>query len=128
MTGLFPLSAPARTIIVDPSHPEAADFGDLPAAITAASAGDTILLAPDDYGDVSLDKPLHLVGAGYFLGEIFRNLPNRSAAIIDTLYLRRDQYVGVAVGRISAIAAPEAWIDSVAGKPCLSYAILHDDY
>jgi hypothetical protein len=46
-----------------------ADFNSLSSAISAASAGDTLHVegSPNSYGSVTVNKPLTLIGTGYFL-------------------------------------------------------------
>ncbi len=55
-----------------------ADFDDINAAIAAASAGDTLYIEGTqyNYGEVTLDKPLVIIGPGYFLLENDSTLAN----------------------------------------------------
>lgn len=61
-----------------------ADFSNIAAAIAAASAGDTLYIEGTqyNYGDVTLDKPLVLIGPGYFLTENDSTQANQSPAQI----------------------------------------------
>ena len=47
------------------------DYSSLPDAITNASAGDTLYVhgSPFSYGDITIDKKLHIIGPGYYLAE-----------------------------------------------------------
>lgn len=62
-----------------------ADFSDITAAIAAAGEGDTLYIEGSqyNYGDVTLDKPLVLIGPGYFLTENDSTQANQSSAMID---------------------------------------------
>lgn len=65
---LFSTASIATTITVDnKTSNSGAQYTSLQAAITAATAGDTILVAgsPTSYGTVSMNKELHIVGVGY---------------------------------------------------------------
>lgn len=61
-----------------------ADFDDINAAIAAASAGDTLYIEGTqyNYGDVTLDKSLVIIGPGYFLTENDSTQANQSPAQI----------------------------------------------
>ncbi|MBK1876266.1 hypothetical protein [Pelagicoccus mobilis] len=75
----------AATHTVDNANPGAADFDTLSAAITAAAAGDTLILAGSStsYGSVTLNKELHLIGPGWFIEGNFPDASETHGAIID---------------------------------------------
>lgn len=79
--------ATATTYTVDNDNPGAADFDSLSVAIAAASPGDTLLLAGSTatYGDVTIDKELHLVGPGYFHTSNFPDAVPQPGAIISSI-------------------------------------------
>jgi hypothetical protein len=64
-----------------------ADFSDITTAISAASEGDTLYIEGTqyNYGDVTLNKPLVLIGPGFFLTENDSTQANQSSAMIDQL-------------------------------------------
>lgn len=69
---LFLFTSLGATIwTVDKNPNNNANYTDITTAITNANAGDTIYVAGHaiDYGNVTLNKELHLVGPGYFLDE-----------------------------------------------------------
>lgn len=55
------------THTVDNNSPSGADFDNIPAAIAAAASGDTIYVHPSpvDYGDITLNKVLHIRSLGH---------------------------------------------------------------
>lgn len=57
----------ASTVVVPAGIPVAAG-SDLQAAINAAPAGSTLLIAPSDYAPVTIPKPLHLISTASQLG------------------------------------------------------------
>ncbi len=73
----------AATITVNNNVGAVADHSNMADAIAAASAGDTLLVAGSatSYGTATLDKPLKIVGPGYFLAE--NNLPSVTPGVGD---------------------------------------------
>jgi len=63
------VSAIATTRTVNNNTPSPGQFSTIQAAITAASAGDTILVkaSPTSYGDFTINKKLHIIGEGWQL-------------------------------------------------------------
>lgn len=66
---LLTLPCTAGILVVDNNPGNAAHYSTLAAAMSAASAGDTILVvgSPDSYGRLTLNKRLVLFGPGYLL-------------------------------------------------------------
>ncbi len=71
-------------------------FTNLQTAIDAATAGDTIYVhgSPNTYGDITLNKRLTLVGAGYYLTGTVNNFPS----MVTNLYLDTIQFFNGASG------------------------------
>ena len=66
-----------------------ADFIDLPSAVAAAIAGDTIHVepSPTSYGTITINKELVLIGAGFHLGENMGLQANAITSKILRIYL-----------------------------------------
>jgi len=62
---IISVSATVRTVSNNPNA--VAQFNNIPAAIAAASAGDTIYVAgsPNNYGNITIDRKLVIIGAGF---------------------------------------------------------------
>lgn len=80
------LSLPGQTIVsVSGSSGFAADFTSLQEAIDSVPANSVIYVHAGTYGDVTFDKPLSIIGPGYFLAENPETQVNPGAAILQTL-------------------------------------------
>lgn len=109
-----------KALLVDPDHPQAQTsdvdlpFDTLPNALTAASDGDVIFLAQDDYsvGNLTIDKDVALVGMGpamrdssynYYSGVVLSGnitfTPGATAAPWKTLYAQDIHFYSDAGGK-----------------------------
>jgi hypothetical protein len=75
----------ANVLTVSNNPNAVAQYNNIPAAITAASAGDTIYVAgsPTNYGNITIDRRLVIIGAGF--GN--PNTPTGYATSINYIYL-----------------------------------------
>lgn len=112
LAGIIPLEAAVIRLDNRPGRPS--DFPDLGTAISKAQSGDVIYVAgsPENYGAgkrLEINKPLTLIGPGYFLDE---NLPKNDgashAATIESILIGTE-----AEGtRLVGLAIPVLWFHS----------------
>ena len=83
------------------------NFTSLQAAYNAASSGDTLYIygSSTGYGDLSMTKPLTLIGPGYYLSQNPQTQSNYTPASINVLYFRPNSggsvVMGLTIGQIS---------------------------
>ncbi len=111
----------AATWSVDNKSPGAADFESLSAAITAASAGDTLVIAgsPTSYGEVTFDKELHLVGPGWHHDTNFPAASPMNGAMITSITLPNatangSSFRSLQIGRLDADDCANLLIERIA--------------
>jgi hypothetical protein len=121
---LLALAAPVRSEVHTVGPPgSGADFTTIQAAVDAAAAGDTVLVAAGDYTGFSMEKPILVLGAGSEKTKVTSLYPVGTGVSVAGIPAEK---VAVVAG-MSFDATPGAFIGSgIALLPAEGTVVLHD--